>query len=629
MSLEFPTFYLLRIGFENKVSALHDLEREIGASLTYNNEETNIFVGKVSKARRATMELKAIKVYSEAIVQDEKEVEEVSAPAKKRRKLGRAAEKERDYVWIDSDTASEDGTDGDSVAVKKPKPRSASSPASSPATSKRASPTKARDKKDEGDTVRVLKLDWYYDSVKDEKVLPMDEYLVYEGRRVPKQSVPAPKTTVLSATSILARARADSPPPAAFSEKGAFSQRHKRGPSGVHSQPSQKVHLVHQNTSEQEEASNLPPLPDYCNTEYCCQRPTSQHTPNEPFIALLKKIQRVRVLQCDVIGERAYNKAIASIAAYPYTITHVEEILRLPGCGPKYAALYQEWKDTGHIREVDDFESSEKMQVLNLFYGIHEVAGKTANKFYNNGWRDLQDIAEYAWETLNREQQVGVKYYDEFQAKIPRPEVEEIGNTVLEFANDLRPGFQMVICGGYRRGKKMCGDVDVILTHPDEEATDHFIMPLMEKLAKAGYIPHTLQISDRNSNRGQQPLEWKGGMPRSGYGFDSLDKALVVWQDPDDEDSLHRRVDIIISPWKTAGCAIVGWSGATMFERDIRRYCRKVLGFKFDSSGVRRLDDGQWVDLEGDATDLLEKEKRVFRGLGLEWREPELRWTDG
>ena len=65
-----------------------------------------------------------------------------------------------------------------------------------------------------------------------------------------------------------------------------------------------------------------------------------------------------------------------------------------------------------------------------------------------------------------------------------------------------------------------------------------------------------------------------------------------------------------------------------MFERDLRSYCKEQLGLKFDSSGVRRQDDGSWVDLEAGGGDLLVKEKRVFAGLKLEWREPTERCTD-
>lgn len=189
----------------------------------------------------------------------------------------------------------------------------------------------------------------------------------------------------------------------------------------------------------------------------------------------------------------------------------------------------------------------------------------------------------------------------------------------------------------------MCGDVDVILTHPDQDATSYLVDKLVLDLAADGWITHKLQESERNSERDQDALEWRGSMKRTGSGFDTLDKALVLWQDqdwPTEEEDLnndpdaknphpHRRVDIIITPWKTAGCAIIGWSGGTMFERDLRSYCRKILGYKFDSSGVRRLDNGAWVDLEGDETDLLVKEKKVFEGLGLDWIEPTLRCTDG
>jgi DNA polymerase IV len=200
----------------------------------------------------------------------------------------------------------------------------------------------------------------------------------------------------------------------------------------------------------------------------------------------------------------------------------------------------------------------------------------------------------------------------------------------------------MVICGGYRRGKADCGDVDVILSHPDEEATDFVLGKLLESLEDDGYITHRLEYALTNSKRGQTPLKWRGYGPRVGGGFDTLDHAFVVWQDPswptEEEDlkadpdasnpNVHRRVDIIVSPWKTAGCAVLGWTGATMFERDLRGYSRKKLGWKFDSSGVRDVATGEWIDLEAGAEDMLAKERKIFEGMKLEWREPTERCTD-
>lgn len=310
--------------------------------------------------------------------------------------------------------------------------------------------------------------------------------------------------------------------------------------------------------------------------------------------------------------------------------------------------LFQEFKDSGNgqIREARQDETDAKLAVLKQFYDIWGVAETTARDFYNRGWRDLDDIVEFGWDSLTRVQQIGVKFYEEFQLKIPRVEVEAIGETVRAHANAIVPGFQMVIVGGYRRGKLESGDVDIVLSHPDESATRDFIGALVVALERTGCITHTLSLSTANSERGQAPVSWKGNGPKTvkaGAGFDTLDKALVVWQDPveggenDGEvkrknTNPHRRVDIIISPWKTAGCAVLGWSSGTTFQRDLRRYCKHERLLKFDSSGIRSRRDGRWVDLESaadgtPAPDMLTAEKRVFGGLGLEWRPPEERCT--
>ncbi|KID69819.1 DNA polymerase family X, partial [Metarhizium hybridum] len=204
----------------------------------------------------------------------------------------------------------------------------------------------------------------------------------------------------------------------------------------------------------------------------------------------------------------------------------------------------------------------------------------------------------------------------------------------------------MAIVGGYRRGKKESSDVDIILSHRDESQTMNMINDLVVSLEQAHLITHTLSLWNKNSERGQLPLAWRGEGARRGSGFDTLDKAMVVWQDKKKagDDAPHRRVDIIISPWKTVGCALLGWSGGTTFERDLRRYCKQEKGLKFDSSGIRRRSDGTWVDFESHYTasdegpghdgrcpqpapDMDTAERRVFEGLGLTWRDPTERCT--
>ncbi|KAI0454488.1 hypothetical protein F5B21DRAFT_474821 [Xylaria acuta] len=638
--LAFPTIFLLPTHFQP--DELPELEGQI-PTLTYDINEANIILGKVAKRQRAILELRSRKLFTDEIQSTPPEnghvVDENPAGSRrvaKRRKLSPSTQRAPA-----SRGGTTSGTDESSKEEEEEEEEEEEAKAGHTTGVKIASEKKAYQEsreleagKVDDSLVQVVRLAWFTDSLAKRKVLPVEEYLVYQGRKkTPQLSRPVP-----NAEDILKRAREDD-----AGGRPASRDRYKqstsvaRHPRSTHAK---RPRFVQESTSEHDKAMRLPPIPDYLHTDYSCQRPTPFNSPNSEFIEQLKKIRTLRTLEMDDVGVRAYSTSMAAVAAYPYLLSSTSEVARLPGCGPKIVELYKQWKDYGYLDDVQEAASNPKLKVLLLFYEIWGVGAKTANEFYNRGWRDLDDIVKYGWDKITRVQQIGVKYYEELQEKIPRAEVEGISSIILEHANKIRKGFQMVIVGGYRRGKASSGDVDVVLSHPDPSATDYFVNEIVTSLEKTEHITHTLTLSSKNSERGQAPVAWKGDDRKAGTGFDTLDKALVVWQNPDWDTTTasknpnpHRRVDIIVSPWKTAGCAVVGWTGGTTFERDLRRYCKKMKRLKFDSSGVRmREDGGEWVDLESDvngnpAPDLLTAEKRVFEKLGLEWRPPEERCT--
>ncbi|KAI9780052.1 MAG: hypothetical protein M1839_007034 [Geoglossum umbratile] len=655
---------------------LHELEERIsglGAPLTYDMTEAKIVIGKVETKRRAEFELRCRGLWTEDVTENIT-AEGSDALSKKRRRMETLRDiTEKPIISIDdSSTESEDES--------RPARRYYILQGHSSPPEQEGIPEALG----VSTSIKVLSLGWLQDSLEAGEVLPMGRYTIYEGRPkerpespvIPIQPANSTKARISSsppthprveplarddtAKDILERAKADAKSSTKYqrSERRLFVPRsHARARASYGSLAGKDgmvraTKLLRQTTSEHDESANsdLPEMPSWVreNKKYACERSTLMNSPNRAFLDQLTRIKLSRILMSDEVGVRAYSTSIASLAAYPYPLSNTKEVLALPGCDVKITHLFHEWKLNGKIQAVEDFENDPAQKVLRLFYDIWGVGATTAREFYyDRGWRDLDDIVEQGWESLSRVQQIGVKYFEEFQEKISRQEVESIAEIIAQHARRVRDdGIECCIVGGYRRGKQESGDVDVILTHRDEMQTLGLVMDVAASLETDGWITHTLLIAMGGTKRGQQPIPARhlGG----GHGFDTLDKALVVWQDinflsqpnsaptSDKEPknpNLHRRIDIIIAPWRSIGCAIVGWSGATTFERDIRRYAKNVKGWKFDSSGVRVRATGEIVHLEigedgEEAPTWQEAEKRVFRGFGLEWREPWERCTE-
>lgn len=658
---------------------LKETLRRFDAPFTADLSRANVFIGKVSTKRRAEFELRSRKLTVEESVAPKRPAcpSKTNDHASKRQKLSGGLTNPDGPQ--DDDSATEDEVVDGSSARKEQRSKEMESAQLDAASAQVLS---LFENPSGEDTVWVIRVDWLEDCVQAGHLLPLKDKLVYTGRvrERPRSANPRPRTALSSAKAKAAPA-SQTLVPSRPDDEGNILERAKadadRNPTRSHYQPhkaapshgsrrfegksfaptlqtkkptfaSATAHLLQQTTSEYDGTdSDTPEPPEWVKKgiKYACQRFTPANGPNEGFLDELKKIRTARTLIDDEIGVRAYSTIIAAIAAYPYKLSHPREIAQLPGCDEKTAVLFVEWKNTGKIQAVEDYENDEAMKVLRSFYDIWGVGAKTARQFYyNNNWNELDDIIEFGWNDLDRVQQIGVKYYNEFLDPIPRAEVEHIADVVRQHAVKLRDDrITVTIVGGYRRGKQASGDVDMIVSHPDLESTAGLVREIVESLETDEWITHTLTMSLTNTQRGQQALPFRSTKGH-GVGFDTLDKALVVWQDPAwptrghdleanpkaKNPNIHRRVDIIIAPWRTVGCAVMGWSGGTTFQRDLRRYAKAVKGWKFDSSGIRSRSNGEAILLEGengvDGTPE-DAEKKVFEGLGLEFIPPEYRVT--
>ena len=53
-------------------------------------------------------------------------------------------------------------------------------------------------------------------------------------------------------------------------------------------------------------------------------------------------------------------------------------------------------------------------------------------------------------------------------------------------AKSIHPDMLAVVCGSYRRGKQTCGDVDVLISHPDGKSHKGVLSKILEGLRQKG-----------------------------------------------------------------------------------------------------------------------------------------------
>lgn len=107
-------------------------------------------------------------------------------------------------------------------------------------------------------------------------------------------------------------------------------------------------------------------------------------------------------------------------------------------------------------------------------------------------YRTLEELKRSG--ILNRQQTIGVAHYKDFLERMSRQEVAEIEETVRELCVSINSGMEVVTCGSYRRGKQTCGDIDLLITHPDGRSHRGVFDELLRRGREAGFLTDDLSI---------------------------------------------------------------------------------------------------------------------------------------
>ncbi|CAL9700691.1 unnamed protein product [Knipowitschia caucasica] len=265
---------------------------------------------------------------------------------------------------------------------------------------------------------------------------------------------------------------------------------------------------------------------------------------NKHITDKLEVLAKAYTHQGDKWRALGYSKAVNALKSYHKPVTSYQEACQIPGIGKRMADKIDEIMESGHLRKLDHI--GEAVPVLEMFSNIWGAGAKTAQLWYQQGFRTLEDISTKAH--LNHNQKIGLKYYNDILDRMPREEAGAIEKVVRDAARTVDPGLLSVACGSYRRGKATCGDVDVLITHPDGVSHRGVFGKILHCLHESGFLTDDLVSNEEN---GEQK------------------KYMGVCRLPG-PDQRHRRLDIIVVPYQEFACALMYFTGSAHFNRSLR-----------------------------------------------------------
>ncbi|XP_008574082.1 PREDICTED: DNA-directed DNA/RNA polymerase mu isoform X2 [Galeopterus variegatus] len=344
----------------------------------------------------------------------------------------------------------------------------------------------------------------------------------------------------------------------------------------------QPVPVEHRHRLEVAEPTKGPPSPAWM-LPYACQRPAPLAHHNTSFSEALETLAEAAAFEGSECRLLSFRRAASVLRALPGPVTALSQLQGLPHFGEHSSRVVQELLEHGVCEEVERVRRSERYQTMKLFTQIFGVGVRTADRWYQEGLRTLDDLRGQP-QRLTKQQ----------RAALPRPEHPNPAARCGGPAASSGGG-----CGaGPARGHHHTDwqlPEGLVLYHQHQHS--HCGSP-----AKRARHSHTMDAFERSFCifRLPQPPETTVGDPP---------RPCPAWK--------AVRVDLVVVPISQFPFALLGWTGSKLFERELRRFSRKEKGLWLNSHGL--FDPEQKVFFH------VTSEEDIFKLLGLEYLPPEQR----
>jgi DNA polymerase beta len=323
--------------------------------------------------------------------------------------------------------------------------------------------------------------------------------------------------------------------------------------------------------------------------------PTRRNATNVEIGSQLRALADRFNIQGETYRSSAMANAARAVERFPNTITDPDNQLKgIPGIGTGVLDRIREYLTTGKLAELAGIaEPTAKGEAIKELKTVYGVGDASADKFYDSGIHSVADLVNAFNEkriNLTTNQELGLRYYDDFRKRIPRDEVTQIGNFILDVNKVLDPNNTGDIVGSYRRGRPDSGDVDVLITNPEDK---NYLADIVAYLKEQNFLPYIMAEGD-------------------------VSLHATYWSGLEGGDKILRKIDIRYVPPESYGAALLHATGSDQHNVKLRLI---ALGMRPKLS----LSEFGLIDVATGAKIPTVTEEDVFKALGTPFVPPEER----
>jgi DNA polymerase/3'-5' exonuclease PolX len=234
------------------------------------------------------------------------------------------------------------------------------------------------------------------------------------------------------------------------------------------------------------------------------------------------------------------------------------------------------------IEELEDVYGIGRITAYKLFKE-HNI--KSIDELIDKVNKKIIDVAENI--------KIGLKYVNKLDIKIPRKDIDDFHEYLLNLLYKIDIKLFATICGSYRRLKETSGDVDLIIIHQDYKKLEqtmrfNFLDIIVKKLIENNIIIESLTRTDVKTKY-MGIFQWKNSRPR--------------------------RIDIRIFPLESYYSALLYFTGSKDFNRNMRL---NAIAHDYTLNEYGLYDENKKMFK-------VNSEKEIFDILGMEYITPDKR----